>query len=430
MSVLYQHQIDGALWLATRQHGRGLLGDVPGTGKTRTVIKALTNAGAQRPLIISPAIARSHWFAEAVATETYEPAREIGVRSYEEIQRGGNRLMKQLLGESKYDALVLDEIHRLSHATAKRTMQILGPDGYARRMPIVYGASGTPVPKNPSRLWTVLSALFPRVAIKHGLARFEDFIERFCTWEEQYIRGEWRRKFFAEIKNEAEFREILDEIMLRRTLDDLGLDVPEIDWQQMRLDSGELPDDINSKAAWGGPVLDLDHLEEVKHDPVVARMRRRLGELKAPLVVEQLASQLEDSDEKVVVFAHHRSVLETLRAGLGTFGVSYIDGDTTPHARDIAVTRFQAGTARVFIGQNIACMESLTLTAARRAVLVEPDWTADVNLQLGKRIARIGQRAEHVVVQMVVLAGTLDEGIVGQNQREVRMADKIGLGRA
>jgi SWI/SNF-related matrix-associated actin-dependent regulator 1 of chromatin subfamily A len=174
-----------------------------------------------------------------------------------------------------------------------------------------------------------------------------------------------------------------------------------------------------------------DILADIAADPHVARMRRRLGELKVEPVVKLLTEQLEDSDEKIVVFAHHRNVLDGLGRGLSRagFGIMNVNGDTSPTARDTAIDMFQTEPSiRVFIGQNIACQTGITLTAARRVVLVEPDWTADVNLQLGKRIARIGQRAERCVGQLIALAGTLDEAIVAQNQREVRMAETLGLG--
>jgi SNF2 family DNA or RNA helicase len=152
-------------------------------------------------------------------------------------------------------------------------------------------------------------------------------------------------------------------------------------------------------------------------------MRRRLGELKVAPVVELLKTQLAESDEKVVVFAHHRPVLEALRIALDDFGVEYIDGDT--RYRDEAIDRFRhAPGRRVFLGQNIACstgMDGLQYSGARRVILVEPDWTPDVNLQLGKRVARMGAADGKIIVQMIALAGTLDEAIVAQNKRETEM---------
>jgi SWI/SNF-related matrix-associated actin-dependent regulator 1 of chromatin subfamily A len=141
-----------------------------------------------------------------------------------------------------------------------------------------------------------------------------------------------------------------------------------------------------------------------------------------------LRSQLADSTEKVVVFAHHRNVLAALRETLASYGVVVIDGDVTERGRDAAIDRFQHDEkTRVFLGQNVACMTGMDglQQVAHRALLVEPDWTAVNNVQLGKRVARIGQHAGRAIVQMVALAGTLDEAIVAQNLRETRMAAAV-----
>jgi SWI/SNF-related matrix-associated actin-dependent regulator 1 of chromatin subfamily A len=419
---LYQHQSDGAEWLADRP--RGYLGDEPGVGKTRTLLEGLGRSDSIDALVVCPAIVRTHWAREAALYADYGPV--LRIKSYDEITRGGYELMKELLDDG-VDSLILDEAHYLKHANAQRTQFLLGPNGYARRLPLVWAASGTPVSKNPYEYWTPLSSLFPKVALAHGLRTHEDFKARFCVVRPCYLRSKTVEKIMPELRNEAEFREILAETMLRRTLDDLGLDVPPLDFQIVRLD-----------AQGSGPALEWDELQHVRRikasieagdldsiaeDPYVARMRRRLGELKVAPVAEMLQSQLADSDEKIVVFAHHTNVLESLRTLLGSFGVAFVDGNVRNTARDEAIDRFQSDPrTRVFLGQNIACQTGITLTAAKRVVLVEPDWTGDVNLQLGKRVARIGQKSNRVIVQMISLSGTLDEGIVAQNARETRMA--------
>lgn len=425
---LYDHQRQGGKWLAARPRHRGYIGDTPGLGKTRTLICGLDRSGAQRPLIVCPAIVRTHWHRE-FATCGWTSGNEI-VKSYDEIVRGGNPLMKKLIVDEGIDSLIVDEVHYAKHATSKRTLQLLGPNGYARRLPRVFVASGTPIPKNPSELWTVLSSLFPEVAVEHKLATVADFVARFCVVRPRRVRGVWMDKIMPELRNEAEFRELLGEIMLRRTLDDVGLDVPPLDWQTTRVDGAPLTMpgtleggeafDTGARVMWA---IEDGALDAIAADPHVARMRRRLGELKIEPALALLRSQLEESDEKVVVFAHHRSVMHGLVEGLREFGVAYVDGDTPQSIRDQNIDRFQSKPeCRVFLGQNLACQTGITLTAARRAFLVEPDWTAVVNHQLGHRVARIGQQAERCIAHMICLADTLDEAIINQNIREVRMA--------
>jgi SWI/SNF-related matrix-associated actin-dependent regulator of chromatin subfamily A-like protein 1 len=418
-NTLYEHQTAGAAWLAGR--ARAYLGDTPGVGKTRTLLAALKPG--DKPLIVCPAIVRTHWQREA---EIVCPDIDIRVKSYDEIVRGGNALLKELVPQ--INVLVPDEAHFLKHTTSKRTKMLLGRDGYARRIERVYPASGTPMPRNPAELFPVLAALFPEVLLKRGIKTYEQFVERYCTVRGSYVRGQWREKIVG-VKLEAldELQSMLPEFMLRRTLDDVGLDVPRIQWQLMLLDGGgcELSLDEQHRVE---DYITLEALDEIAADPHVARMRRRLGELKAPLVVEMLRGELDaDPTMRVAVFAHHRSVLGELHRGLSDYGVSYIDGDTKQSQRDQQIRQFQSGLIQVFVGQNIACsvgMDGLQ-HATNRAILVEPDWQADVNYQLGFRVARIGSKHDHAIVQMVALAGTLDEAIVMQNRRETEMVEAV-----
>ena len=423
---LYEHQDSGASWLSVRS--RGYLGDEPGLGKTRTIIEALNRAGVERPLIVAPAIVRSHW---GDTTASYGRGAPL-IFSYDEIMRGGTGMMKRLLGLFGVGALVLDEAHYLKHATAQRTKILLGPDGYARRLPVVYLASGTPIPKHVGELWTVVASMFPEVAINHGIRTHAEWLEQFAIMRPMYVRGVRRDKVVG-VKNETELNEILSAIMLRRTLDDVGLDVPMIDWQVLKLDGTEpfaLVDDDNAA------LLEVSRyrgaLEDIANEPHIARMRRRLGELKVDPVVQMLRSQLADSTEKVVVFAHHTDVLRALADGLRQFGAVRVDGGTSDAARHHALDKFQHyADCRVFIGQNQTTGTGFDglQHAAHRAILVEPSWSNYENVQLAKRLARIGATERRVIVQMVSLAGTLDDAIVGQNLREAKMAAQVDAAR-
>jgi SWI/SNF-related matrix-associated actin-dependent regulator 1 of chromatin subfamily A len=418
--TLFEHQRDGAAWLADRP--RAYLGDEPGLGKTRTVLRALGDLGCSNTLIVTPAIVRTHWRRESELMAV----RPL-VMSYDEVVRGGAKLMRELLVEEAIDGLVLDEAHYCKHATSQRAQILLGKDGYARRLERVWLASGTPMPRNPRELFTQLCYLRPDVLVKHGVARLDAWTERFCVVKPTFARGKKVEKVIG-VKNADQLQEILAEVMLRRTLDDVGLDVPEIFWQTLRLDGQGDASELSGVSRETLAAINAGDLESIADDPHVARMRRRLGELKVTPVAQMLSSQLADSDEKIVVFAYHRSVLHALRELLGPFGVAYVDGEVTGRARDEAIDRFQTDPrCRVFLGQNIACQTGITLHAAHRVVLVEPEWMGDVNFQLAKRLARIGSTASRCVAQMIALAGTLDEAIIGQCEREARMVTAAGL---
>lgn len=426
--ALYSHQRDGARILAAAQ--KHMLGDTPGLGKTRTLLEATRLCGARHTLVVVPAIVRTHWRAEIFAMGL--PQEAYTVASYDAVTRGGNTLMAGLLRGGAHvppvDALLLDESHYLKHGSAQRTRQLLGRDGYARRLGVVIAASGTPMPRHPGELWPVLSALFPEFLLSRGIKTRAAFYARFCHVEPRAVRGRIVEKVVG-VKDVDALRELLGGVMLRRTLADVGLDVPPLMWQQVRLDAAPerpLADVDGSVERLVAAAIEAGTLAAIASDPHVARMRRLIGEAKAGPAAEMIADQLAGSAEKIVVFAHHRSVLGALREQLARFGVAYVDGDVPDAARADLIHRFQLDDkTRVFLGQNIACQTGITLTAASRVVLVEPDWTAAHNQQLGHRVARIGQSARSCIAQMVSLAGTLDDAIVGQHYREARQVRAV-----
>ena len=420
--TLRSHQIVGAEWLS--KNPRAYLADAPRVGKTRTALGALIKIGEPVTLVICPAIVQSHWRREADEMGIGR----IYVASYDAVMRGGNALMKDFLIGKGVTAMIVDEAHYLGNRDSKRTNQVLGIDGYARRMDTVWALSGTPIPKRPTQLWPILAALFPARMLDAGIKTMKDFSLRFEVTTQRFARGAMRDKVVG-VKNADELRALIGPAMLRRTLSDLGGDVPELDWQVLRVDADT--EEITDDATWRNVVAALEDgsLERIASDPHVARMRRRIGEVKclgvADLVVEELR---DDPTKKVVVFAHHRSVLDALELAFvaAKIGIAYIDGGTTPSKRDEEIEAFQNDpNVRIFLGQNIACQTGIRLDAADTAILVEPDWTAVVNEQLGNRVIDTQRPGRKCVVQMVALANTIDEGIVSQNRREVRMVSEI-----
>ena len=119
--------------------------------------------------------------------------------------------------------------------------------------------------------------------------------------------------------------------------------------------------------------------------------------------------------EKVVVFAHHRSVMAALTEKLARFGVVSIGGGTTPLQRAHAVASFQNEPGvRVFLGQLQAAGVGIDglQTVASHVVFAEASWTPGENEQCVDRLHRHGQYSG-VLAQFLVAPGSLDERILG-----------------
>ena len=426
---LMPHQREGAQRLreiAALHRGRALLGDRPGLGKT---ITGYATMGEGEPLlIVGPASARASWQREAQALEWSTP---YEMRSYDEIVRGGNELLYRMM-QRGVTRLIIDESHYLKHEEALRTQIMLGRHGYARHMREVLALSGTMMPRHPDELWALLSSLFPAEVLALGFKTASEWREHFTVRRGRMVRGRWIEKVIGG-QNLHELRPFLDTLKVARTPDDIGLSLPPL-WVQTKLvDIGASASDFEllmepdaftevHTALNGG----VGELEEIAQDVHIARMRRRLGEWKVPIALDLLSKRLEEINEKIVVFAHHTSVLDALQVGLGGYGLVRIDGSTSAKDRKLREEQFQTrDDVRVFLGQNHAAKESLTLTAASYALNVEPDWAGYVNDQLGHRIKRIGSTADHCVYQMLAIANTLDEAIVRQIERETKLVQEV-----
>lgn len=416
--LLKPYQETGARWLAERN--RALLADDPGLGKTRTALAAAAYRGFRRILVIGPAIARAAWEREGLTmSEMWAPSEQpiFMFVSYSKLVISPG--MRLELAAFAPEVVILDEFHYLKHLTSQRTMFAIGS-----RLPVrpiaVWGLSGTPIPRNPLEIYPIARAFWPgEMDVELGIRSIGAWRDAFTVWR---VGLRNRIKVYG-ARNVEPLVAFFKGKMLRRRTADVLPDLPPIRWTVAPLTAPPAVERAAQEIA--------EELTREQHmavlDGEVSRVRHRLGDLKAPIAAELIAGELDREDEgsKRVVLAFHRSVLDVLEDALTPYGLVRIDGDSTAKQRASAEKEFQENPlVRVFLGQTEAAGVSITLTAAHRLDLVEPDWRTDLNVQAGKRIHRIGQ--EHSAwVRMLTLADTLDEVIVRQHHREVAMVGKV-----
>lgn len=418
---LYPYQRDGARFLA--QHPRAYLGDEPGLGKTIQAITACDYVEAERVVVVCPAIARANWRREFARWGVFK--RTLEVESYDRVMA---RLdVRAVLEALSPDVLILDEAHYLKTPTAKRTRAVLGQAhrpgmiGSARR---IWCLSGTPAPNNVLELYPPLRFIWPEL-LPDGVDSFGAFRRHFThSIETQYG---WK---VVGNRREAEMRTILSQMFLRRLTKDVLPDLPGLRWGSVavpRPDLSQYSELAELEREHGAAMLSLVEGEaRGVASPHVARMRRLIGEAKAVPAARMIAVELYDEPEKkVIVFAHHRSVLDTLAAELRLYEPAVIHGGTPDAFRNADIERFQTDPkCRVFIGQIQAAGTAITLTAAHDVVIVEPSWTPSDNTQAAGRARRIGQ-TQPVLARFVALSDSLDDDITRVIERKTRLLTPI-----
>lgn len=417
---LLPYQEVGADWLASKR--KAYLGDEPGLGKTRTILAAARQLSINRIAVVCPAIVRDHWHREA---EVVHPDAELRVESYQKLVMDAPS-RDWLLG-NRPGLFVPDEAHFCKHRETERTRMVFGTSGLARRVldgwqGRVWCLSGTPMPRNPSELYPVLFGLWPVYMTQKGFSNHLAWLNYFCAWRP--TRHGY--KVYG-AKHVSELRSLLEPILLRRKTRDVQPDLPGLRFNPLTITADQLPVLPELPLATREALL---RGELPAMDPQIAKYRHAVGDLKAPYVAALLQDELDsDPNAKRVVFAYHHSVMDVLAKRLTEYGLVQIRGDTPEWRRKDAVRAFrEQDQTRVFLGQITACatgMDGLQY-GAHEAVMVEPDWATDINVQAGHRLARLGQELP-VQVRVISLAKTLDESIIRNHVRECRMvADVLG----
>lgn len=403
MPDLYPFQREGVSFL--RSHTRAYLADEMGLGKTvQAVVAAASVPGIETMLVVCPASAIPNWHHEAEAWGRLRPV----VLSYDRLR--GSSVLATATRAHGWDLVVLDEAHYCKTPSAKRTKAALAVATRARRAWLL---SGTPLPNHPGELWPAVRALWPEL-VPDGVRTAFQWFNHFCTWR----MTDYGPRATG-VKNGPEFRAIVNQFMLRRKTLGVGLDLPPLRTDLFRLPPDErFADALREFGDLRDPNGLLNPLE-----PSVARLRRFLGEYKAPRIAELLVEELRDGAYKqIVVFAHHLSVLGRLRAAFHRAGIAVtgFDGSASQDERACAVNMFRQGNARVFLAQQTAAGVSINLQSAHEVVLVEPDWVPDQNAQAIKRVHRIGQESP-CRARIFAVTGTLDEAIMGVLAQKVRI---------
>lgn len=438
-----------------------LLADQMGTGKSGQSCGVINcSPNARRILIICPASLKLNWVRElgmwltdpAKITALYSNGkhrfagdmgadREIFIVNYDIVERFD-------LKSSDWDLLIIDECHYLKNSKSKRRREIWGgreqkpgqPAKIWKAIPAkrTLALTGTPVCNRPSELWTMLRALDPETWRSDMWQRFH---VRYCAAVK--TRHGWDA---SGADNLDELNQILrSTIMIRRLKEDVLLELPPKTRKTTLLESNKELGILLSKEAALQAIHEAGGVKNAKPEDVelvrdwlevgeagklptvvgtLAKIRRMVGEIKAPDAAKYARQLMEDGLESLVIFAHHKDVVKILEEELKEYGVVKIVGETSPDDRQKAVDDFQAGKARIFIGSITAAGVGITLTRATHTLFVEVDWVPGNLQQAEDRTHRHGQRG-NVVIEYLIYEGSIDTVMVDAVAGKRAVIDEI-----
>jgi len=422
-------------------HPNVLLADEMGLGKTIEALGVINaDENAKRVLIVCPASLKLNWARECenwlvdrgevgVAGKTFPKDAQIVIINYDIL----GKWKKELKGT--WDVLVADECHYVKNKDAKRSKAL-----YAIKSRRKLFLTGTPILNRPVELWTIVSSLAPE-----EFDHFWNFANRYCA----PIKNNFGWEFVGATNLDELHERLRGTIMVRRTKAEVLPDLPPKRRQVIELASDHIAKLIAVETgAWKEHQRRLNELRALKRGSAqkseaelaamragvnvafgeLAKLRQDTAIAKVPLIIEHIKNVLEDVG-KIVVFAHHRAVIQELAEPFGDSVVT-LTGDDAVAKRQAAVDRFQTDpTCQIFIGSITAAGFGLTLTASSNVVFAELDWVPAHLTQAEDRTHRLGQ-ANSVLVQHLVLQDSLDARMVGTLIKKQRVIDKVVDGHA
>jgi SNF2 family DNA or RNA helicase len=342
--------------------------------------------------------------------------------------------------------VVADEVHRAKNSKTQQTRGLLN-------LRTIYktAMSGTWADNSPVDAWQVLNWLYPKTW--RSKKQFVDYHVKYkhhnmgyCMAEDCNKQHRTAYKEIVGVHDAALIQRQIKPFYIRRTKDEVLPDLPDKQWTRIGVDlhpkQRRAYDDMRRKMlAWVGenegqpiaaPVVisQLISLQQfaVAYGEVVRGTKRvQDPETKAWRTVEadilrltepsaklDTCMELIDSaskSQRLVFFGQSKQVMYLFKDRLEKAGVSYamVTGDQTQNMRNRAVSDFQEGNRRVFLGTIQAGGEGITLTRASAVVFLDRNWSPSKNRQAEDRAHRIGQR-ESVQIIDLVARDTIDMG--------------------
>jgi SWI/SNF-related matrix-associated actin-dependent regulator of chromatin subfamily A-like protein 1 len=321
------------------------------------------------------------------------------------------------LRKQQPQVLVLDEIHYIKSNSAQRTK---ATKKLAKGIPYIIGLGGTFIVNRPIEGYNALKLISPSL-----FPDYWAYAREYCN--ATYNGFGWN---FNGASNVEELHRILTStVMIRRLKKDVLQDLPDkiYSFVPMELDNEkEYEDAERDFIAFVRAEKGKAAAERASNAIAFAKtegLRQLAVKGKLKHAIAWIRDFLEE-DNKLVVFASHKFVIEALMTEFADIAVK-IDGTTSMTGRQMAVEDFQHKKhVRLFIGNIKAAGVGITLTAASNVAFLELPWTPGDLVQAQDRCHRIGQK-ECVNIHYLLARDTIEEKIARVIDRKQVVLDAI-----
>jgi len=332
---------------------------------------------------------------------------------------------------TKFDAagikcVVLDECQQIKNVDSSRT-QMVRKVVKERK---VIALSGTPWNNRGSELFPVLNMLAPM--------KFSSEAEFKRQWVSYYYQGQYIKE--GGIKRIPQFKDYTKEILIRRERTEVMPELPLVNRTKLNVVMDDSQEAVYDEAVESFVQWYEDQMGEISGMMIIAamqKMRHLVAIAKVPATLEYVDEFIENTDRKLVVFAHHKDVqailYDELKNKYPDIPVMKLDADLDGMARFEMCEAFNKAPRVIMVASQLASGEGLNLQTCSDCIMHERQWNPGKEEQCEGRFIRIGSTATSVSAVYAHLEGltAIDSKLDDINERKrVQFHDVHNKGEA
>lgn len=402
---LRPYQVD-FIKFAEMNNGRVMLGDDMGTGKTLQSLAWLCFNRSFPALIVVNAPTKLQWCQEFKRWLSKVPGcptrcKPLFGKTPKKLEKYCSYIINwdildawaPTLAQHGFQCIVGDEAQAIGNPESKRALAFRQLSSV---IPECIVMSGTPARSKPKQFWTCMSCVNPNL-----FPSYEAYCYRYC----QPKMGLYGITFDG-ATHVKELHAKLVSVMIRRTKDEVMAFLPPKTIQVVPLESDE--------TAMKQYMAAEDQCEESKSmREALAKIMSTAFLVKEKALVEWVEDFLETSNEKLLLFAYHRSAVDLLHEHFKKYNAAKIYGGMNPQEREENKQRFISDpTCKIIVGnvQSLGTGVDGLQTVCCNVAFAEFSTTSTDMGQAMDRLHRGGQERP-VNVFYLIAPNTIDEEI-------------------
>ncbi len=231
---------------------------------------------------------------------------------------------------------------------------------------------------------------------------FWNFAEKYCDYQET----RWG-KDFSGIANERELHNKLQYMMVRRLKKNILSELPPKQHVRLDVNNLDLTDYYEVEENFRRWIASKNKKWPGRAEVVVQieYLKQALAKAKISAVKAWIKDYTEATNDKAVIFAHHKSMQSAIYNSMRAKAIKIQSGRDQDK-----INEFRTGPKQFAVMSMMAGGIGINLFEANVALFPELAWTPDTHIQAEDRLHRIGQKKQ-VVIYIMVAKNTIDEKI-------------------